>query len=90
LNARMHEVRGSDNAPSPQRHVVRQLVDFGAWKHVQINIDIFGPSAPQVRRFVEPDIAAVIDRRQTLIGIFGIVDAVVTMPARHQRRDHHL
>ncbi len=74
----------------PQRHVVGQLVDLGARQHVEIDIDIFGPAAPQMRRLVEAEIAAVIDRRQALVGALRIVDAVIAMAARHQRRDHHL
>src|SRR6185312_12799296 len=47
-------------------------------------------AAPQMRRLVETEIAAVVHRRQTLVGGLGIVDAVVTFAARHQRRNHHL
>src|SRR5262245_53594566 len=43
-----------------------------------------------MRRFVEAQIAAVIDRGQALVGIFGIVGAVITMAAWHQRRNHNL
>ena len=74
----------------PQRHVVGQLVDLGARQHVEIDIDIFGPAAPQMRRLVEAEIAAVIDRRQALVGALRIMDAVIALAARHQRRDHHL
>ena len=73
-----------------QRHVVGQFVDLGARQHVEIDIDIFRPAAPQMRRLVEAEIAAVIHRRQALVGALGIMDAVIAMPARHQRRDHHL
>ena len=31
---------------SPQRHVVRQFVDFRARQHVGIHIDVFRPSSP--------------------------------------------
>ena len=74
----------------PQRHVVGQLVDLGARQHVEIDIDIFGPAAPHMRRLVEAEIAAVIDRRQALVGGLRIMDAVVAVAAGHQRRDHHL
>src|SRR5712692_9751257 len=43
-----------------------------------------------MRRLVEAEIAAVIDRRQALVGALGIMNAVIAMAARHQRRDHHL
>src|ERR1700744_6119857 len=43
-----------------------------------------------MRRLVEAEIAAVIDRRQALIGALRIMDAVIALAARHQRRDHHL
>src|SRR5258706_178897 len=43
-----------------------------------------------MRRLVEAETAAVIDRRQALVGAFRIMNAVITMAARHQRRDHHL
>ena len=43
-----------------------------------------------MRRLVETKIAAVIDRRQALVGAQGIMDAVIAFAARHQRRDHHL
>ncbi len=74
----------------PQRHVVGQFVDLRARQHVEIDIDIFRPAAPQMRRLVEAEIAAVVDRREALVGVLRIVDAVIAMPARHQRRDHHL
>ena len=74
----------------PQRHVVGQFVDLGARQHLQIDIDIFGPPAPQMRRLVEAEIAAVVDRRQALVGALRIMHAVIALAARHQRRDHHL
>ena len=74
----------------PQRHVVGQLVDLGAGQHVEVDIDVLGPAAPQVRRLVEAEIAPVVDRRQALVGVLGVVDAIVAAPARHQRRDHDL
>src|SRR5215475_1277456 len=40
-------------------------------------------------RLVETQIAAVVDRGQAFVGILGIVGAVVTMAAWHQRWDHH-
>ena len=43
-----------------------------------------------MRRLVEAEIAAVIDRRQALVRALGIMDAVIALTARHQRRDHHL
>jgi hypothetical protein len=43
-----------------------------------------------VRRLVEAEIAPVINRGQALVGALGIMDAVVALPAGHQRRDHHL
>ena len=61
----------------PQRHVVGQFVDLGARQHLEIDIDIFGPAAPQMRRLVEAEIAAVIDRRQALVGALRIMDAVI-------------
>jgi len=42
-----------------------------------------------MRRLLEAEIAAVINRRQALIGALGVVDAVIAMAARHQGRDHH-
>src|SRR6185437_5807266 len=49
------------------------------------------PSRPRdAARLVEAEIAAVIDRRQALVRALRIVNAVVAMAARHQRRDHHL
>src|SRR5262249_39823161 len=85
-DARAHWLR---QRAQPQRHVVRQLVDLGARQHLKIDIDIFGPAAPQMRRLVEAEIAAVIDRRQALVRALRIVDAVVAMATGHQRRDHH-
>src|SRR5262245_28609877 len=43
-----------------------------------------------MRRLVEAEIAAVIDRRQALVGALRIVDAVKAVTAGHQGRDHHL
>src|ERR1700748_2607288 len=43
-----------------------------------------------MRRLVEAEIAAVIDRRQALVGALRIMDAVIALAAWHQRRDHHL
>ena len=74
----------------PQRHVVGQAVDLGAGQHVQIEILRLGPTAPQVRRLVEAQIAAVIDRFQALVGGLRIVHAVITLPAGHEGRDHDL
>src|SRR5213592_1382523 len=68
----------------------REALDLGARQHLEIDIDIFGPAAPQMRRLVEAEIAAVIDRRQALVGAFRIMNAVIAAAARHQRRDHHL
>ena len=73
-----------------QAHVVGKLVDLRAGQHVEIDVDVLGPAAPQMRRLVEAEIAPVIDRRQALVGVLRIVDAVVAGAARHQRRDHHL
>ena len=73
-----------------QAHVVGELVDLGARQHVEIDVDVFGPAAPQMRRLVEAEIAPVVNRRQALVGVLRIVDAVVAGAARHQRRDHHL
>src|SRR5215203_5068231 len=39
----------------PKRHVVRQLVDLGAGQHVEVDIDVLRPAAPQVRRLVEAE-----------------------------------
>ena len=74
----------------PQRHVVRQRVHLGAGQLLQVDVDLLGPSAPQVRRPLEAQVAAVVDRRQALVGGLRVVDAVVAAPARHQRRQHHL
>jgi hypothetical protein len=73
-----------------KRHVVRQLVDLRARQHVEIDIDVFGKAAPQMRRLGKAEIAPVIDRRQALVGVLGVVDAVIAASARHQRRDHDL
>src|SRR5262245_32755556 len=43
-----------------------------------------------MRRLVEAEIAPVINRGQALVGVLGIMDAVIATPAGHQRRDHHL
>src|SRR6266480_1348233 len=43
-----------------------------------------------MRRLVEAEIAPVIDRGQAFVGLLRIMHAVIAMPARHQRRDHHL
>ena len=43
-----------------------------------------------MRRFLEAEIAPVVDGREALVGVLRIVDAVVAGAARHQRRDHHL
>src|SRR5205814_10644507 len=45
---------------------------------------------PQMRRLVEAEIAAVIDRRQAFISALRVVNAIIAMAAWHQRRDHHL
>jgi hypothetical protein len=73
-----------------QGHVVVELVDLGAGQHVEVDVDVFGPAAPQVRRLVEAEIAPVVDGRQALVGVLGIVDAVVAVAAGHERRDHDL
>src|SRR5205085_4136455 len=65
------------------------FVDLGARQHVEIDIDIFRPAAPQMRCLVEAEVAAVIDRRQALVGALRIMDAVIAAAARHQWRDHH-
>jgi len=65
-------------------------VDFRAGQHLEIDIDVFRPSAPQMRRLVEPEAAAVIHRGKALVGTLRIVDAVIAASARHQRRNHHL
>src|SRR5258708_15099170 len=43
-----------------------------------------------MRRLVEAEIAAVIHRRQALVGAFRIMNAVIAMAAWHQGWDHHL
>jgi hypothetical protein len=86
-DARSQRLRQSTE---PQRHIVGELVDLGARQHVEIDIDIFGPAAPQMRRLIEAEVATVIHRRQALIGAFGIVNAVIALTARHQRWNHHL
>ena len=63
--------QGLGQRSQQQAHVVRQLVDLGAGQLAQIDIDVLGPAAPEVRRLLEAEIAAVIDRRQALIGISG-------------------
>ena len=73
-----------------QPHVVGQLVDLGAGQLAQVDIDVLGPAAPQVRRLVEAQIAAVVDGGEALVGRLGIVLAPVAEAARHQRRQHHL
>ena len=94
--ARVGAIEGADaggqglrQCAEPQRHVVRQFVDFRARQHVEIDIDVFRPSAPQMRRLVEPEVAAVIDRASGTCWHLRIVDAVIAASARHQRRDHH-
>src|SRR5580704_16638473 len=42
-----------------------------------------------MRRFIESEVAAVIDRGEALIGTLGIMDAVIATAAGHKRRDHH-
>src|SRR5262245_44485362 len=74
----------------PQRHVVGKLVDFRPGQHVEVDIDVFREASPQMRRLVEAEIAPVINRGQALVGLLRIMDAVIALPARHQRRDHHL
>ena len=71
-----------------QAHIVGQLVDLGAGQLAEIDIDIFGPAAPEMRRLVEAEIAAVIDRRQAFIRGLGIMQAPVAMAAGHQWRQH--
>ena len=73
-----------------QPHVVGQLVDLGAGQLAQVDIDVLGPAAPQVRRLVEAQIAAVVDGGEALVGRLGVVLAPVAEAARHQRRQHHL
>ena len=73
-----------------QAHVVGQLVDLGAGQIAEVDIDVFGPAAPQVRRLVEAEIAPVVDRGQALVGLLGIVLAPVAEAAGHQRRQHQL
>src|SRR5437763_1454530 len=43
-----------------------------------------------MRRLIEAEIAAVIDRRQAFVGALRVVNAIIAMTAWHQRRDHHL
>lgn len=74
----------------PQRHIVGQLVDLRPRQHLEVDVDIFGETAPEVRRLLEAEIAPVVDRRQTFVGVLWVVQAVVATTAGHQRRDHHL
>src|SRR5215211_2656885 len=39
-----------------QGHIVRQLVNFRAGQHVEIDIDVFGEAAPQMRRLRKAEI----------------------------------
>ncbi len=73
-----------------QAHVVGQLVDLGAGQLAKVDVDVFGPATPQVRRLVEAQIAPVVDRGQALVGLLGIVLAPVAEAAGHQRRQHQL
>src|SRR4051794_22003641 len=73
-----------------QAHVVGELVDFRPRQHVEIDINILGPAAPEMRRLLEAEVAPVVDRRQAFIGVLRIMNAVVAGAAWHQRRDHYL
>ncbi len=72
----------------PERHVIGQLVDLGAGQHLEIDIDILRPAAPEMGRLVEAEIASVIDGCQALVGGLRVMQAPVTGAAGHQRRDH--
>jgi hypothetical protein len=71
----MHDVSGSESAP--QTHVVGQPVELGARQLVEVDVDVFGPPAPQVRRLVEAEIAPVVHRGEALVGVLRIMDAEV-------------
>ncbi len=73
-----------------QAHIVGQLVDLGAGQFTEIDVDVLRPAAPQVRRPVETEIAAVVDRLRALVGLLGIALAPVAEAAGHQRREHQL
>src|SRR5262249_48390859 len=42
-----------------------------------------------MRRLVEAEVASVINWSKAFVGVLGIMDTVIAMPAGHQRRDHH-
>src|SRR5262249_57536738 len=42
-----------------------------------------------MRRLIEAEIASVINRSKAFVGVLGIMDTVIALPAGHQRRDHH-
>src|SRR5215470_15026423 len=45
----------------PKRHVIGERVDLGAGQHVEIDIYVFGPTAPEMWRLLETEIAPVIN-----------------------------
>ena len=47
--------------------------------HLLVQVDHLGPAAPQVRRFGEGNIAAVVGRTKALVGVLGVVAAVVAI-----------
>ena len=71
-----------------QRHIIRQSVNLGRWQHVQIHIDHFCPAPPEMGRFFKWQVAAIVGGVETLVGVEGVVHAVVAHPAGHQGRKH--
>ena len=60
---------------------LRDQAYLGARQHVEVDIDIFGKAAPQMRRLVEAEIAPVINRRETFVRALRIMNAVIAVAA---------
>ena len=54
-----------------QRHVVRQLVDLGAGQVLEVDVDVLGKAAPEMRRLFKAQIAAIIDRSEAFVALSG-------------------
>src|ERR1700730_2802515 len=63
----------------------RHFTNFRSRQHTGIDIDIFGEAAPKMRHFFKSEVAAVIDRRLTAVGMLGKMSATIAFAARHER-----
>ena len=67
----------------------RHFTNFRSRQHTGIDIDIFGEAAPKMRHFFKSEVAAVIDRRLTAVGMLGKMSATIAFAAVSIRRRPH-